>query len=91
MNQFALHCLSFLATGDSFWTLHTQFRRGAATIASIVYEVCDSIYQVLQPIYMTPPTEEDWKQIEYRFNTKWNFPNCLGALGWETHYDASSS
>ena len=29
---------------------------------------------------MTPPTEEDWKQIEYRFNTKWNFPNCLGAL-----------
>ena len=62
MNQFALHCLSFLATGNSFWTLHTRFRRGAATIASIVYEVCDSIYQVLQPIYMTPPTEEDWKQ-----------------------------
>ena len=71
---------SFLATGDSFWTLHTRFRRGAATIASIVYEVCDSIYQVLQPIYMSPPSEEDWKQIEHRFNTKWNFPNCLGAL-----------
>ena len=80
MNQFALHCLNFLATSNSFWTLHTRFRRGAATIASIVYEVCDSIYQVLQPIYMTPPTKEDWKQIEYRFNTKWNFPNCLGAL-----------
>ena len=25
-------------------------------------------------------TEDDWKQIEYRFNQKWNFPNCLGAL-----------
>ena len=71
---------SFLATGDSFWTLHTRFRRGAATIASIVYEVCDSIYQVLQPIYMSPPSEEDWKQIEHRFNTKWNFPNCIGSL-----------
>ena len=69
MNQFALHCLSFLATSDSFWTLHTQFRREAATIASIVYEVCDSIYQVLQPIYMTPPhrgrLETDRIQIQY--------------------------
>ena len=46
----------------------------------IVYKVCDSIYEVLQPIYMSPPSEEDWKQIEHRFNTKWNFPNCIGSL-----------
>ena len=71
---------SFLATGDSFWTLHTRFRRGASTIPQIVYEVCDSIYEVLQPIYMSPPSEEDWKQIEHRYNTKWNFPNCIGSL-----------
>ena len=45
-----------------------------------MYEVCDSIYEVLQPIYMSPPSEEDWKQIEHRFNTKWNFPNCIGSL-----------
>ena len=24
-------------------------------IASIMYKVCDCIYQVLQPIYMSPP------------------------------------
>ena len=71
---------SFLATGDSFWTLHTRFQRGASTIPQIVYEVCDSIYQVLQPIYMQSPSEDDWNQIEHRFNTKWNFPNCIGAL-----------
>ena len=29
---------------------------------------------------MSPPIEEDWKQIEYRFNIKWNFPNCIGSL-----------
>ena len=27
-----------------------------------------------------PPSEEDWKQIEHRFNIKWNFPNCIGSL-----------
>ena len=26
------------------------------------------------------PSEVDWKQIEHCFNTKWNFPNCIGAL-----------
>ena len=29
---------------------------------------------------MSPPSEEDWKQIEHRFNTKWNFPSCIGSL-----------
>ena len=29
---------------------------------------------------MSPPSEEDWKQIEHRFNTKWNFPNCISSL-----------
>ena len=54
---------SFLATGNSFWTLHTRFQRGASTIPQIVYDVCDSIYQVLQPIYMQPPREDDWNKL----------------------------
>ena len=29
---------------------------------------------------MKPPTLDDWKQIEYRFSTRWNFPNCVGAI-----------
>ena len=60
--------------------LHTRFRCGASTIASIVYDICDRIYEVLQPIYMSPPSEEDWKQIEHCFSTRWNFPNCIRAL-----------
>ena len=55
---------SFLATSDSFWTLHIRFRRGVSTIAQAVYEVSEAIWDVLHPIYMSPPTIEDWKQIE---------------------------
>ena len=71
---------SFLATGDSFWMLHIRFRRGVSTIAQAVYEVSEAICDVLHRIYMSPPTMEDWKQIEHRFSTRWNFPNCVGSL-----------
>ena len=71
---------SFLATGDSFWMLHIRFRRGVSTIAQAVYEVCEVIWDVMHPIYMSPPTMEDWRQIEHRFSTRWNFPNCVGSL-----------
>ena len=56
---------SFLATGDSFWTLHIRFRRGTSTISQAVYDVCDALWDVMNPIYMKPPTEDDWKQIEH--------------------------
>ena len=34
----------------------------------------------MSPTHLKPPTEDDWKEIEYKFSTKWNFPNCEGAL-----------
>ena len=80
LNQMLIIVYSFLATGESFLMLYVRFRRGVSTIASAVYEVCDAIYSVLQPIYMVPPTEDDWRQIEHRFRTRWNYPNCVGAI-----------
>ena len=71
---------SFLATGDSFWMLSTRFRRGESTVAQVVYDVSEAIWEVMSPIYMAPPTEDDWWQIEHQFCTRWNFPNCIGAL-----------
>ena len=71
---------SFLATGDSFFTLSIRFHRGTSTVACAVYKVCDAIWQVLQPIYKQAPMEDDWKHIENRFCTRWNFLNCIGAL-----------
>ena len=61
---------SFLATGDSFFTLNIRFHRRTFTVASAMYKVCDAIWQVLQPIYMKEPNEDDWKQIERHFSTR---------------------
>ena len=30
--------------------------------------------------YMRPPTEANWNRIEYGSRTRWNFPNCCGAI-----------
>ena len=29
---------------------------------------------------MPQPTKENWQRIESGFSTRWNFPNCVGAL-----------
>ena len=34
----------------------------------------------LSPIHMPLPTEEQWKYIADDFCTKWNIPNCMGAI-----------
>jgi hypothetical protein len=31
-------------------------------------------------LFQTPDTAEEWLQISKEFETKWNFPNCIGAL-----------
>lgn len=35
---------------------------------------------MLQPIVLKFPSKEDWKFISNEFMTKWQFPNCLGAI-----------
>ena len=42
--------------------------------------MCDIIWSGLQPTLMPQPTKENWQHIESGFSTRWNFPNCVGAL-----------
>lgn len=45
--------------------------------------------RVLAPIYLRPPTEDEWKNISASFLDQWNFPNCLGAIdGKHVHVQA---
>ncbi|XP_077118794.1 uncharacterized protein LOC143774895 [Ranitomeya variabilis] len=72
--------LRFLATGESYTSLHLQFRVGKSTISQIVRCTCTVIWQKLQPIVMPSPTEETWLQVAAGFQSVANFPNCIGAV-----------
>ena len=71
---------SYLATGNSFRDLAIRFRLGRSTVSLAIQETCQAIWEVLQPTEMPPPTTEMFKKIEQVFATRWNFPNCCGAV-----------
>ncbi|XP_069830296.1 uncharacterized protein [Dendropsophus ebraccatus] len=72
--------LRFLATGESYASLHFQFRVGVSTISGIVKCTCSVIWQKLQPMVMPSPTEETWRHVATGFQNVANFPHCLGAV-----------
>lgn len=49
-------------------------------MSKIVLEVIKSIWEILQPLHMKIPEEDDFKKIADDFYNIWNFPNCIGAI-----------
>jgi len=73
--------LRFLATGETFRSLSFQFRISRAAISYIVKEVCQAIEKRLGPKFLAlPSSQEEWQAIALKFEERWNFPNCLGAI-----------
>lgn len=58
-----------------------QFLMGSTTISGIISETCTVIWDVLQPLEMSPPSsQERWLEIANNFYKKTHFPNCVGAV-----------
>ncbi|KAL4717282.1 hypothetical protein ACJJTC_017169 [Scirpophaga incertulas] len=55
--------LPFLASDDSYRSLHFLFKMSSQIISKIVLEVCVAIYQVLKDYVKMPITEECWLTI----------------------------
>lgn len=73
--------LRFLATGESFRSLHFQFRLGRQTVSNAILDVCEGIYEELGPVFLkTPKSRTEWEQIAAKFENRWNLPNVLGAI-----------
>lgn len=56
------------------------FRIGESTVREVVKEVCLVLIKVLEPKYLSLPTEEDWRRYANGYWRRWNIPNCLGAV-----------
>ena len=71
----------FLATGESYTSLAYSFRVGKSTVANLVPEVCEAIWNELGGIYMKMPcSPNEWRLIAENFQVRWNFPLCIGAI-----------
>ncbi|XP_037503134.2 LOW QUALITY PROTEIN: putative nuclease HARBI1 [Rhipicephalus sanguineus] len=61
-------------------TAAMAFRVGIETARNVIIETCTVLWEVLSPGYMKTPTEQDWREIADGFCSRWQFPNCLGAV-----------
>jgi hypothetical protein len=56
--------LHHLAEGASHSTIVLHYRLRRSTVSNIIYETCDAIWKVLQPLYMKKPDgPREWKTI----------------------------
>ncbi|CAJ1050813.1 protein ALP1-like [Xyrichtys novacula] len=58
-----LRPITFLSTGDSFTTIATSFHLGVSTVAQIVRETCDTIWEQLKDTHMLCPDRDRWMSI----------------------------
>jgi hypothetical protein len=69
-----------LATGDSLKTIALSYSLGYSTVWNIVRETCPVIWNVLQLLYLSSPSKDDWLHFSSIFESRWNFPHCVGAI-----------
>ncbi|CAH2008363.1 unnamed protein product [Acanthoscelides obtectus] len=72
--------LRYLASGCTFTDLHLQYRLGISTISGIVKDVCSTIWCLMLGECIPPPTKDKWESISPEFETRANFPHCIGAV-----------
>ncbi|XP_049763916.1 uncharacterized protein LOC126092391 isoform X2 [Schistocerca cancellata] len=70
----------YLAHGDTQQMIALSYRVGRSTACRIIRRTCQTLWNVLQPKFLPKPTTDDWLSIAYDFHTKWQFPNCVGAI-----------
>ncbi|KAM4029729.1 uncharacterized protein ACNLHF_022385 [Anomaloglossus baeobatrachus] len=72
--------LRFLTTGESYFSLHFQFRVGISTISGIVNSTCQTLWECLKDEFIPHPIEQLWMDTADKFYEICNFPNCCGAV-----------
>ena len=69
-----------LATPTEYRTIAHLFGVSRAAVCLIVQETCEVIVRDLMASYITFPTGDDMKKVVDGFETRWGFPQCVGAI-----------
>ncbi|XP_025266348.1 protein ALP1-like [Camponotus floridanus] len=72
--------LYYLAHGPSMQVVAWSFCVSKSTVSNVIRETCAVIWDELSPIYLKPPTTEEWEIKATEFWYRWNLPNCFGAM-----------
>jgi len=70
----------YLATGDSFASLHFEYLLGETAVWETVRDCCNGIWNCLKATEMLEKTENDWVHTANDFYRRTQFPNCIGAV-----------
>lgn len=73
--------LRFLTSGESYSSLHYQFRLGHSTIAKIVPQVCKAIIAEFEDeVLVCPDTVQEWQAISDQWFAATSFPHVCAAV-----------
>ena len=73
--------LRYLASGDSYKSLHYAFRVPHNSISLLVRETCKAIIEKYQDeVLKCLRTPEEWLEVEKEFYRKGAFPNVIGCI-----------
>ncbi|XP_021699796.1 putative nuclease HARBI1 [Aedes aegypti] len=71
--------IEYLASGGLQRHLASCYRVSKQHMGSIIDQVCDAICRALSA-YVADPCQESFLDVANGFNSRWNFPNCIGAI-----------
>ncbi|CAI6358305.1 unnamed protein product [Macrosiphum euphorbiae] len=72
--------LRYLATGESMMDITYAFRMGKSTVSKIIVQCCNAIWDILKDKVLIQQNTYGWLTISNEFESKWQMPNCVGAL-----------
>ena len=58
-----------------------NFRIGVSTARQIILDVHTALWDDLASIHMPVPSKVEWHTIADDIFVRWNFPNCIWAIG----------
>lgn len=79
LHFFYFNC-RYLASENSYCSLHFEYLIGISTIGEIIEDTCKKLWSCLQYLYMPEPDETTLLQTAELFYKRNHFPHCLGTV-----------